>query len=407
VRNVRIVCVGGGPAGLYFAILAKLSGSHDVTVIERNGPDATDGWSVTFAESFLDDLYRNDPVSARAIRRGSLLWREQVVLVGDRRPVHIGGKYGYSISRTLMLQILGARATELGVQIRFGSEINDPSEIDADLVVAADGVGSRMRTRFADHFGTTIETGHNHYIWLGTSKSFAAFTFAFQRTPAGLIWFYGYPSSEKVSTCIVECAPQTWTCLGLDRLGPTAGLHVMQDVFADALHGHRLLEPSGGLGTAPWSHFRGIDNRTWRRHNLVLMGDAAHTTHFGIGAGTVLAVEDAVALAETLRSADDLPVALSAYDVRRRAALMPVQEMARRSMKWFETIDTGSVDDPVSFAYSLLDRRGDQAAWQYRLHLATQIDGVRRVRRRLTSARRFMRAVRRPGAFGQRQHDRR
>ncbi len=394
--TVNIVCIGGGPAGLYAAVLARLGG-HDVTVLERNAPGATYGWSVTFAENFLDDLYRHDPVSARSVRGEAMLWADQVVRVGDTRPVHLGGKYGYSINRTRMLDILAARAIELGADVRYESEPDDPDELGADLVIAADGAGSRLRSRHADHFGTTIDPGRNHYVWLGTSKPFHAFTFAFEQTPAGLVWFYAYPSSQEASTCIVECSPETWSGLGLDTMEPEAGLRMLEGVFARALDGHALLGPVGG--PVQWLHFREIRNRTWQRGNLVLMGDAAHTTHFGVGAGTVLAVEDAIALAAALRSSGgDLATALPAYDHGRRATLGPVQDAARRSMQWFERIDATPEADPVRFAYSLLDRRGDQPAWQYQVHRATQIDTLRRVRRTITAARRVRATRRRPAS---------
>jgi anthraniloyl-CoA monooxygenase len=392
-RAVRIACVGGGPAGLYLAVLARLGG-HDVTVLERNPAGATYGWSVTFAEDFLDDLYRNDPVSASAVHGEALLWADQVVRVGDARPVHLGGKYGYSINRTRMLDVLTDRAVALGADVRFETEVADPEALDADLVVAADGAGSRLRTRRAEHFGTTTNPGRNRYVWLGTSKAFDAFTFAFEQTPAGLVWFYAYPSSQEASTCIVECAPETWAGLGLDAMDPDAGLRMLEGVFARPLDGHALLGPVGG--PVQWLHFREIRNRTWVHDNLVLMGDAAHTTHFGVGAGTVLAVQDAIALAGALRGGD-VATALTAYDDGRRAALGPAQDVARRSQQWFERIEPHPEADPVRFAYSLLDRRGDQPAWQYQVHRATQIDPLRRARRRITAARRI-RATRRRGS---------
>ncbi len=393
---MRIACIGGGPAGLYAAVLARLGG-HDVTVLERNPAGATYGWSVTFAENFLDDLYRHDPVSARSVHREALLWADQVVRVGDTRPVHLGGKYGYSINRTRMLEVLTERAIALGADVRFETGCDDPDALDADLVIAADGAGSRLRTRHAEHFGTTIDPGRNRYVWLGTSKAFDAFTFAFEQTAAGLVWFYAYPSSQEASTCIVECSPETWAGLGLDTMEPDAGLRMLEGIFAGPLDGQALLGPVGG--PVQWLHFREIRNRTWVRGNLVLMGDAAHTTHFGVGAGTVLAVEDSIALAAALRgSGGDLAAALSAYDEERRATLGPVQDTARRSMQWFEHVgaDEGAHPeaDPVRFAYSLLDRRGDQPAWQYQVHRATQIDPLRRVRRSITAARR-VRATRR------------
>lgn len=401
--SVRIVCVGGGPAGLYFAVLARLRRPADaVTVVERNRRAATSGWAVTFGEDLLDDLFRHDPPSARAVRDAAVVWSDQVVRIGDRPPVHLGGKYGYSMGRARLLEILTERAEELGVGLRFEHEAG-PADLDgADLVVAADGVGSRLRTAHADHFGTTQEPGRNRYIWLGLDAPVEVFTFAFERTGAGWIWYYAYPSVDGTSTCIVECSPATWTALGLDRLDPAAGIGLLEEVFARHLAGNRLLlEPPGGVGAAQWSVFRHVRNRTWRRGNTVLVGDAAHTTHFGIGSGTVLAVEDAIALADALHrpGADgaDLDAALAAYDAERRPALDHVQDMARRSMQWFEDVDARLQDDPVRVAYSLLDRRGDHAPWRYRLHRATQIDGVRAVRRRLTSARRSVRAARRAG----------
>ncbi|MCW0215850.1 MAG: monooxygenase [Pseudonocardia sp.] len=396
--------MGGGPAGLYYAILARLRReSDDVLVVERNEPGVTFGWSVTFGEDFLDDLHRNDPVSARAIRESALLWGDQVVLVGDARPVHLGGKYGYSIDRTRMLDILARRAEQLGVELRFGTTAGpEPeAEFDADLILASDGVGSRLRAQHVEHFGTTITPGRNRYLWLGTSRSFAAFTFAFERTDAGLVWFYAYPSSDEASTCIVECSPETWAGLGLDTLPPSDGVRMLEGLFARALDGHRLLEPDGGLGADPWLNFREIRNATWRRDNLVLVGDSAHTTHFGIGAGTVLAVQDSIALADAvygpdLQAGPALQTGLATYDRVRRAELDPIQDMARRNVRFFETIDTQPVEDPVRFAYALLNRRGEaQPGWQYRVHQATQVDGLRQVRRTITNARRTARAVKR------------
>jgi anthraniloyl-CoA monooxygenase len=399
-RTVKIVCVGGGPAGLYFAVLAALqSAGNDVTVVERNPPDATHSWGVTFGEDFLDDLHRSDPQSARAVRTAALLWSEQVVRVGGHRPVHLGGKYGYSIGRGRLLEILTERCRRLGVRFEFGREVDSAADLDADLVVAADGVGSRLRSAHAGHFGTTLEQGENRYIWLGTSRLSAVFTFAFEPTPAGWVWFYAYPSTGGASTCIIECSPRTWAGLELDRMGPSEGLRMLERVFAGPLECHRLLEPPGGLGPAPWRQFREVRNTTWRRDNMVLVGDAAHTTHFGIGSGTVLAVQDAIALAEAVRDAPDVATAVAVYDDRRRPELGPIQDMAARNMRWFENVDeeiTGGVDeDAVRFAYSLLDRRGDQAPWRYRLHKATQIDGVRQARRTVTSARRSLRGLRR------------
>ena len=415
---MRIACVGGGPTGLYLAILARLrsGGRDEVVVHERNELGRTHGFGVTFGEDLLDDFYRTDPAGAPALRRASRLWSDQMVRIGDRKPVHLGGKYGYSMARVTMLEVLTRRAEQLGVDLRFGSTVTDRAELDADVVVATDGVGSRLRSARADHFGTTIEPGENRYVWLGTDRTVDVFTFAFERTHAGWIWFYAYPSADGASTCIVECAPETWEGLGLDRMPPADGLRMLESIFADALGGHRLLPPADGFGEEPWLRFREIRNRTWRDGDLVLAGDAAHTTHFGIGSGTVLAVQDAVALADALygsagpRDVVDLDgphgrgAALAAYDATRRARLGPIQDMARRNMQWFERagrrLDQG--EDPIEFSWALLDRRGDMGRLHYGLHKATQIGPLRQVRRTLTSARRVRRAAARGerGAIG-------
>ena len=391
---MRIVCVGGGPAGLYLALLTRLcSSAHEVTVVERNPPGTALGWGVTWGEEFLDDVYAADPVSGRRLRAAALVWGDQVVRIVGREPVHIGGRYGYCISRSRMVDILTERALEVGARIEYERAVEDPGDVDADLVVAADGVASRLRAARASTFRPTVTTGRNRYVWLGTPKVFDAFTFAFERTDAGWVWAYGYPSSGGTSTFIVECSPETWSALGLDTLGHDEGLKLAADVFAGVLDGQPLLDPLAG--PSPWLQFREIRNATWRAGNLVLAGDAAHTTHFGIGSGTVLAVQDAIALGDALRGVSvtgvGLDTALDAYDRHRRGLLSPIQGSAMRSMRWFEDVDRHLAADPVRVAWSLFDRRRDQAPWRYQLHLATQIEPLRQARRRITTARRTVR----------------
>lgn len=398
---MKIVCVGGGPAGLYFAILSRLRAPDaEVTVIERNPLGATHGWGVTWGEDFLDDLYGTDPVSARRMEQAAMVWANQEVGIGDHPPVHIGGMYGYATGRSRMGEILVDRARELGVELRFGTTVEDDRDLDADLVVAADGVGSRLRAAHADVLRPTITAGTNRYLWLGTSKVFSAFAFTFRPTDAGWLWAYAYPTSGSTSTFIVECATTTWERLGLGALDPDACLAYLEDTFAGMLEGHRLLEPPAALSRPGWNQFREIRNDTWRDGRLVLAGDAAHTTHFGIGSGTVLAVEDAITLARHVHAPGaELDGALSAYDRERRAQVGPVQDMAMRNMRWFETADARLSGDPVRVAYSLFDRRGNQAPWRYQLHLATQIEPLRQVRTRITAARRSARARHRSRAL--------
>lgn len=404
---MKIVCVGGGPAGLYLAILARLrsAGRDEVVVAERNAPGQASGFAVTLGEDILDELYRTDPVGAEGVRAAAHVWGDQVVEVAGET-VHLGGRYGYSIGRARLLEVLTVRARQVGVDLRFGTEAAadgdlaaDPLTADADVVVATDGAGSAIRSARSDDFGTRLTHGTNRYVWFGTSKAFTAFTFAFERTEAGWVWFHAYPAADCVSTCIVECTPQTWAGLGLDRMPADEGMRLLETIFARSLEGHSLIAPPG-MGASPWLEFREVRNTSWRSGHVVLAGDAAHTTHFAIGSGTVLAVADAIVLAEELypggAPAPDLVAALATYDARRRAAMAPIQDMARRSMQWFETVpDRLDGVGAIDFSWSLLDRRGDQGPMHRRLHEATQIGSVRQVRRRLTLARRLHRALRR------------
>lgn len=397
---MKVVCVGAGPAGLYTALLTKLRRpEHEVCVLERDSALAGYGWGVVFWDDLLDGLFAQDPVSAHRIRRAAVLWNGQQVRLPGQRPAHLGG-YGFSIARTRLLGILAERAVDLGVDIRYEHPVERPTDLPgADLVVAADGVRSVLRDRRAEHFGTTVQAGGNPYLWLGTTKVLDGFVFAFAPTPHGWVWIHGYPSAADGSTCVVECGPDTWRGLGLDRLDDAAGIRLLEGLFADLLDGHSLLQRAGRTGRpAPWQTFRQITNRTWCDDAVALAGDAAHTTHFTIGSGTKLAMQDAMALAEVLPDdATGLPTALQIYDERRRTSLESVQRAASRSMAWFEEIDRhlGAEPDSVRFAFELWKRRGDPPAWRERLHAATQNPGLRRVRGEVSTARRMLRAWRR------------
>ncbi|HET9382116.1 MAG TPA: FAD-dependent monooxygenase [Streptomyces sp.] len=361
--RVKVVCVGGGPAGLYLAILLKRQDpSHDITVRERDPEGSTYGWGVTFWRGLLDELRARDPESARALAEASVRWSDGVAHVRDLTVRHSGDE-GFGIGRHRLLGVLAARARRLGVHLEFEHATGpDGLPADADLVVAADGVHSALRTRHAGHFGTRITTGRNRYIWLGTGKVFDAFTFAFVETEHGWIWCYGYGyeggdgQRPGRSTCVVECAPGTWTGLGLDRACEAEGLALLEKLFAGVLDGHPLIARSGDI-RAQWLTFPTLTNRTWHRGNLVLLGDAAHTTHYSVGAGTTLALGDAIALADALRDpATELPRALSAYERRRMAALLPVQSAARYSAQWYEHL-TRYIDLPPERMFALLGQR--------------------------------------------------
>ncbi|MFF8946782.1 FAD-dependent monooxygenase [Streptomyces sp. NPDC014864] len=393
------MCVGAGPAGLYFAISAKLrNAGHEITVYDRDPPAATYGWGVVYWDDLLDVLYRNDPESAREIDAKSVLWQDQEVRVhgpDGEQTAYFGG-YGYSMSRADLLDILARRAVELGVDVQYGHRVADPSTLpEADLLVAADGANSGIRSQSAA-FGTRIEVGLNPYIWLGTDQAFRSFVFSFERTSAGWIWFHAYPSIAGISTCIVECSPQTWHGLGLDVLDRDQGVRLLEDIFKRPLDGHRLISRSRGA-PAHWQRFAHVTNETWYHDTTVLVGDAAHTTHFTLGSGTRLAMIDAIVLAHSLQKYVDVEEALREYDRHRRAELHPVQAASRTSMAWFEHVDQYVDRGAVAFAHAMSVRHGGQSPWHLRLHLATQIAAVRTARRAFASGRRWYLGRRRGG----------
>lgn len=393
-RKMNIVCVGGGPAGLYFAISAKLrKRDHDITVIERNPAGVTYGWGVGYWDDVLDDLYRNDPVSAREIQRSSGVWDGVEVHVGGKQPAYLGG-YGLSMGRQRLLDILAERATELGVDVQFQREVNDLSELaEADLIVASDGVNGRGRQLFSNHYRTDVLVGRNKYLWLGTYRVFDAFRYAFEWTPAGWIWLHAYYLDAERSTCIVECSPETWEGLGFHELGVDQSIRLLEQIFERHLCGNSLINQIRSADKLPWHNFRLISNSNWYHGNVVLMGDAAHTAHFSIGSGTRLAIGDAIALAAKLEEHEDLDSALRAYEAQRRAEVTPIQRNAACSMRWLENVDDHIGQDSVQFAYALSKRyRFQQPLWRYPLHLATQVPALRTLRRKLTSARRWRHA---------------
>lgn len=355
---MRIACVGGGPAGLFFSILAsRPDAGHRVTVYERFPAGVTYGWGVVFWNDLLTQLEERDPPTAQLVRAHAFTWEDQIVDVPGRAPVRIPG-HGYSMARRTLLELLAERATELGVDIRYEHPISDSSDVgDADLVVACDGVNSalRARARSGDGFGTAVARGSNRYMWLGTSRVFDSFTFPFRRTEAGWIWAHAYGFDGATSTFVVETTPETWQGLGFDRMGADATLRRLEEIFADPLDGHRLRPQAGTRDTAPWLQFQGVSNKRWHSGPLVLMGDAAHTTHFTIGSGTRLALEDAMALADALTSGDDLEQALESYGRRRRAALRTTLRSAANSAHWFEQVPR--YVDQDRFADLLLRRR--------------------------------------------------
>ena len=355
---MRIVCVGGGPAGLYFALLMKeRDRRHDVTVLERNPAGVTYGWGVVFRDSLLDQLRASHPPTARELAANALRWGGQRVIVSSGSPVAISG-HGYAIGRQRLLDLLLERAVAGGVRVEFEREIGDATELaDSDLVVSCDGVNSRLRQRQADRFGTDVRAGRNKYIWLGTSKFFDTFTFAFVHTEAGWIWCHAYGYDAGASTFIVECSAETWAGLGFDGLDHDGTIAVLEELFEPQLDGHPLRSNALPGESAPWLVFRTLTNERWHVGNVVLMGDAAHTTHFTIGSGTTLALGDAIALAAELERGAEIEAALHAYGGRRRQALRPAQTDARFSAQWFEHLDRYAGLPSEQFSALLRERR--------------------------------------------------
>jgi anthraniloyl-CoA monooxygenase len=357
---VRIACVGGGPAGLYFAISMKLRDPrHQVEVFERNAPGVTFGWGVVFSDLTVDNITRNDPVSAEVITKEFAHWDDIDVHFGGET-ITSGGHGFIGIGRKRLLQILQDRARELGVVLHFQAECDpaDPRWRDYDLVIASDGANSRFRDAEPEAFGVDVDVRANRFVWLGTSKVFDAFTFAFEETEHGWIWAHAYRFAPDCSTFIVECSEETWRRFGFDRMSQEESIAACEKLFAKYLDGHSLQSNATHLvGSAAWLNFRRIKCERWSSGNVILLGDAAHTAHFSIGSGTKLALEDAIKLAEVLNRAGlSLEGALDEYQAERSLEVLKLQNSARNSTEWFETLARYTHFEPLQFAYSLLTR---------------------------------------------------
>ncbi len=384
---MRIACLGGGPAGFYFAISMKLRDpSHDVHVFERNRAGDTFGWGVVFSDQTLDNLAANDPVSAAAIADSFAHWDDIEVAVSGQSVVSSG--HGFiGIGRRRLLQLLQQRAGELGVVMHFETEFDgtDPTAFaDYDLIVGADGVNSQVRSAHADRFAVDVQTRRNRFCWLGTTRMFDAFAFLFEKVPAGWIWAHAYRFDETHSTFIVECAPETWEAIGFDKMDAAESIATCEQIFARYLDSHPLISNATHLrGSAGWINFRRVLCERWSFDNVVLLGDAAHTAHFSIGSGTKLALEDAIKLAQVLdrpglsdRTA--LAAALADYQAERHVEVLKIQNSARNSTEWFETLDRYLDFDLPQFAYSLMTRSQRVSHENLRLRDKAWLEGVER-----------------------------
>ncbi|WP_373945957.1 bifunctional salicylyl-CoA 5-hydroxylase/oxidoreductase [Paracoccus marcusii] len=357
---MKILCLGGGPAGLYFAISMKLHDpSHDVTVLERNGAGDTFGWGVVLSDDALSRLQKNDPPSAQAIRDHFIYWDDIAVIREGHRQV--SGGHGFAgIGRRQLLILLQERARDLGVDLQFRTEFQTAEHYrrDYDLVVACDGLNSKVRAEYADVFRPDIDMRRCKFVWLGTKQKFDdAFTFIFEKTPQGWLWAHVYSFDADTATFIVECAQETWDAMGFEAMSKEQIVETCRDVFKDHLGGHELMSNAAHLrGSAVWMNFPRVICDRWYHENVVLMGDAAATGHFSIGSGTRLALDSAIALADYLHSEPDLPRAFARYQEERRIEVLRLQSAARNSLEWFEEVERYLDLDPIQFTYSLLTR---------------------------------------------------
>src|SRR5256886_81985 len=352
---MKVHVIGGGPAGLYFAILAKKAWPRTrITVFERNRPDDTFGFGVVFSDETLDTFETYDRESYRAIVGHFAYWDD--IEIHFRGTTHrIGGNGFCGCSRGTLLKILGRRARSLGVEIRYQSEISplDPITHDADLVVVADGLTPPMREPSADNFKPSVDLRPNFFSWMGSTRPFDAFTFFFRETEHGIFIGHCYQYEPQRSTWITETDPHTFARAGLDKLDEAASARFVEGLFAKELQGHRLI-----TNRSIWRNFPTIRCERWVADNMVLIGDAKATAHFSIGSGTKLAMEDGIALYEAFRSTGgrDVAAALTDFEARRREEVEKTQHSADVSLVWFEHVDRFWNMDPTRFAFGLMTR---------------------------------------------------
>lgn len=397
---MKIVCLGAGPAGLYLAISMKLKDPlHEVDVYERNKPGDTFGWGVVFSDQTLENLQANDPRSAQSIKDEFIHWDMIDCFVNGE--VERSDGHGFiGLGRKRMLQLLHERAYELGVNIHFETEF-DVDDIngrfaDADLVVAADGLNSKIRNAYLEEFECNIETRPNKFVWLGTKQRFRdAFTFIFENTEHGWIWVHAYQFDEDTSTFIVECNPDVYEAFGFEHMTHAESAETCRKIFEKYLDGNELLTNSAHVRGSSWINFPQVLCRNWIKDDrIVLIGDAAHTAHFSIGSGTKLGLEDAISLAKHVSSNLPIKDALRAYQDERELEALRLQNAAINAMAWFEnTPRYAEAFDIKQFNYSMLTRSERVSHENLRLRDKEWLEGMEKHLAKKTLGKNFDEAV--------------